>query len=284
MRFFVMISRPARSIIIQKNKESYSYFSCRIGKYFRWTLICHLHYKARQTCRVFTQKSVQLLPKRGMTMQRILLIEDEASIARFIELELKHEGFAVTVCADGREGLQLAQSTHFDILLVDVMLPGLNGIEICRRIRKASDVPIILVTARDAVMDRVGGLDAGADDYIVKPFAIEELLARIRTILRRTQPKDVLVIEGITIDRTAHSVSAQGQVIELTKTEYDLLLFLAMHHSQVCTREQILTAVWGFDTEVETNVVDVYIRHLRTKLGVFATIETVRGVGYVMRQ
>lgn len=279
-----MISRPARSIIIQKNKESYSYFSCRNGKYFRQTPICHLLYKVRQTCRVFTQKSVQLLPKRGMAMQRILLIEDEASIARFIELELKHEGFTVTVCADGREGLQIAQSTHFDILLVDVMLPGLNGIEICRRIRKASDVPIILVTARDAVMDRVGGLDAGADDYIVKPFAIEELLARIRTILRRTQPKDVLVIEGITIDRTAHSVSAHGQVVELTKTEYELLLFLAMHHSQVCTREQILTAVWGFDTEVETNVVDVYIRHLRTKLGTAATIETVRGVGYVMRQ
>lgn len=217
-------------------------------------------------------------------MQKILLIEDEASIARFVELELNYEGFAVTVCADGREGLQLAQSEAYDLLLIDVMLPGLNGIEICRRMRKQSDVPIILVTARDAVMDRVSGLDAGADDYIVKPFAIEELLARIRTIFRRLQPKDVLRIEQVTIDLQAHSVTTPIGTVELTKTEYDLLVFLASHHTQVCSREQILQAVWGFDSEVETNVVDVYIRHLRTKLGEAATIETVRGVGYVMRQ
>lgn len=218
-------------------------------------------------------------------MQRILLVEDEASIARFIELELQHEGFDVTVLHDGREGLEAALTEPFDVLLLDVMLPQLSGTEICRRVRKQSDVPIILVTARDAVTDRVSGLDAGADDYIVKPFAIEELLARIRTILRRVTPPTETTYEvgEVVVYPKQRAVTAAQQAVELTKTEYDLLVYLIEHCNQVCSRDQILTAVWGFDSEVETNVVDVYIRHLRAKLGNYLTIDTVRGVGYVMR-
>ncbi|QGG51649.1 response regulator transcription factor [Lysinibacillus pakistanensis] len=222
--------------------------------------------------------------------KKILLVEDEKHIARFVELELKHEGYDVLVTFDGREGLALASSEDVDVLLLDVMLPGINGIEICRRIRTQSNVPIILLTARDAVMDRVAGLDAGADDYIVKPFAIEELLARIRTILRRVTPDEqngeALQFRDIVIDVAAYEVLVQGKRLDLTKTEFDLLKLLMEHKNRVCTRELILTSVWGYETDIETNVVDVYIRHLRTKLpgDMNAYIETVRGVGYVMRE
>lgn len=227
----------------------------------------------------------------GDTMpKKILLVEDEKHIARFVELELQHEGYEVKTSFDGREGLSLATSENFDVLLLDVMLPSINGIEICRRIRTQSQVPIILLTARDAVMDRVAGLDAGADDYIVKPFAIEELLARIRTILRRVTPEQTnsesLCLRDIEIDVAAYEVFVQGNKLDLTKTEYDLLKLLIEHKNRVCTREHILTSVWGYDTDIETNVVDVYIRHLRTKLpgAMNDYIETVRGVGYVMRE
>ncbi|QPA60830.1 response regulator transcription factor [Lysinibacillus sphaericus] len=223
--------------------------------------------------------------------KKILLVEDEMHIARFVELELQHEGYDVTVAFEGREGLSLATTDAFDVLLLDVMLPGINGIEICRRIRTQSQVPIILITARDAVMDRVAGLDAGADDYIVKPFAIEELLARIRTILRRATTQEpanseCLSLRDIEIDIAAYEVFVQGNKLDLTKTEYDLLKLLIEHKNRVCTREHILTSVWGYDTDIETNVVDVYIRHLRSKLpgDTNAYIETVRGVGYVMRE
>ncbi|WP_336637886.1 response regulator transcription factor [Lysinibacillus fusiformis] len=223
--------------------------------------------------------------------KKILVVEDEKHIARFVELELQHEGYDVTVAFEGREGLSLATTEAFDVLLLDVMLPGINGIEICRRVRTQSQVPIILITARDAVMDRVAGLDAGADDYIVKPFAIEELLARIRTILRRATTQEpanseFLNLRDIEIDIAAYEVFVQGNKLDLTKTEYDLLKLLIEHKNRVCTREHILTSVWGYDTDIETNVVDVYIRHLRTKLpgDTNAYIETVRGVGYVMRE
>ncbi|KGA80347.1 PhoB family transcriptional regulator [Lysinibacillus fusiformis] len=223
--------------------------------------------------------------------KKILVVEDEKHIARFVELELQHEGYDVTVAFEGREGLSLATTEVFDVLLLDVMLPGINGIEICRRVRTQSQVPIILITARDAVMDRVAGLDAGADDYIVKPFAIEELLARIRTILRRATTQEpanseFLSLRDIEIDIAAYEVFVQGNKLDLTKTEYDLLKLLIEHKNRVCTREHILTSVWGYDTDIETNVVDVYIRHLRTKLpgDTNAYIETVRGVGYVMRE
>ena len=220
--------------------------------------------------------------------QKILIIEDEKNIARFLELELKHEQFETVVAYDGRTGLELAESEQFDCILLDVMLPQLNGIEVCRRIRKTSDVPILLITARDEVMDRVSGLDAGADDYIVKPFAIEELLARIRSIFRRvqhTQKSKQLILRDLEIDVHAYEVIFENNKIELTRKEFDLLKLLVENRNHVCTRERILETVWGFDSEIETNVVDVYIRHLRSKLQTENTpyIETVRGVGYVMR-
>ncbi|MGG0657683.1 response regulator transcription factor [Rummeliibacillus pycnus] len=223
--------------------------------------------------------------------KHILLVEDEKNIARFIELELKHEQFDVTIRYNGREGLQeaLKEENHFDVILLDVMLPELNGIEVCRRIRSHSQVPIILITARDAVMDRVAGLDAGADDYIVKPFAIEELLARLRSILRRVNPeKDqtLLQYKNIKINQDAYCAYVDEQLIGLTKTEFDLLSLLIHNKNRVCTRDQILENVWGYQSDVETNVVDVYIRHLRSKLPkeTSSYIETVRGVGYVMRE
>lgn len=224
-----------------------------------------------------------------MVAYKILLVEDEKNIARFIELELRHEQFEVTVAYDGRTGLDLAMSDRFDVLLLDVMLPELNGIEVCRRVRKTSDTPIVLITARDAVMDRVAGLDAGADDYIVKPFAIEELLARIRSVLRRTSKAtpetERLSFKELTIDEGAYLAYVNEDVLQLTKTEFDLLTLLIRNKERVCTREQILTTVWGYNSEVETNVIDVYIRHLRSKLPAPYSeyIETVRGVGYVMR-
>ncbi|MDN4492664.1 response regulator transcription factor [Ureibacillus aquaedulcis] len=225
--------------------------------------------------------------------KKILLVEDEKNIARFIELELKHEQFDVTVAHDGREGLNKALEGTFDCLLLDVMLPGLNGIEICRRVRAHSDVPILLITARDAVMDRVAGLDAGADDYIVKPFAIEELLARIRSVLRRAgsnadevEEEHIIKVRDITINPKSYEVLFESKKLDLTKTEYDLLKLLCENKNRVCERELILQTVWGYSSEVETNVVDVYIRHLRAKLKTELEpyIETVRGVGYVVRE
>lgn len=223
--------------------------------------------------------------------KRILVVEDEKNIARFLELELKHEQFDVTTEYDGREGLNKALEEEFDCLLLDVMLPSLNGIEVCRRVRAQSDIPIILLTARDAVMDRVAGLDAGADDYIVKPFAIEELLARIRSILRRVEndaknDHDALRVRDVTIYPDSYEAFFKSEKLELTKTEYDLLVLLCQNKNRVCTREMILQSVWGYNSEVETNVVDVYIRHLRTKLKTDKEpfIETVRGVGYVVRE
>ncbi|SEM02757.1 two-component system, OmpR family, response regulator ArlR [Paenisporosarcina quisquiliarum] len=222
--------------------------------------------------------------------QHILLIEDEINIAKFVELELTHENFLVTVSYDGREGADLALNHNYDLMLIDVMLPNLNGLEICRRVRKKKSTPIILITARDAIIDRVSGLETGADDYVVKPFAIEELLARIRAVLRRVEPpvendKSELTIQGLTIEQKAHQVFYNGKEIELTKTEYDMLVYLMENYNMVLSRDAILEKVWGYDVEVETNVVDVYIRHLRKKLPteIAAIIETVRGVGYVMR-
>lgn len=221
---------------------------------------------------------------------RILLVEDEKNIARFIELELRHEGFEVVHHISGREGLEAVKSNDFDVVLLDVMLPELNGIEVCRRIRSFSRLPILLITARDAVMDRVAGLDAGADDYIVKPFAIEELLARIRSVLRRTskvnEATSLLEFKDITVDMDARLVEVNNNSLDLTKTEYDLLVYLIQQKNRVATRDLILENVWGYLADIETNVVDVYIRHLRSKLPLEAAsyIETVRGVGYVMRE
>ncbi len=224
-------------------------------------------------------------------MAKILLVEDEEKIARFIRLELVHEGYEVTVSHDGREGLSLAQSGGFDLCLLDIMLPGLNGIEVLRRLRKDSDLPVIMVTARDSVMDKVGGLDMGADDYITKPFSIEELLARIRMVLRRrggTRKEGGLTYGGrLQLNPDSRRVSVDGTDIDLTAREFDLLCFLLQNKNIVLSRDKILSAVWGYDYLGETNVVDVYVRYLRSKIDdVFGldVISTVRGVGYVVRE
>lgn len=223
---------------------------------------------------------------------KVLIIEDEVKLARFIELELKYEGYNVTVMHNGREGLDKFFEEKFDMLLLDLMLPGLNGIEICRRIRKISDVPIIMLTAKDEVIDKVSGLDSGADDYITKPFAIEELLARMRVALKHSRKKEdnksknILTLKNITVDMDKRLVKVDNDAIELTKKEFELLVYLIQNKNIVISREQILNAVWGYTYMGETNVVDVYVRYLRSKLDEVYDekyIYTIRGVGYFVK-
>lgn len=226
--------------------------------------------------------------------QRILIIEDEKNLARFIELELKHEGYETEICYNGRTGLEAALNSDWDLILLDLMLPELNGIEVCRRLRPTKNVPIIIMTARDSVIDRVSGLDHGADDYIVKPFAIEELLARIRALLRRIDIEEeqrkvkqtTVTYRDLVIEKENRIVRRDDEPIELTKREYELLLILMENVNVVLSRDVLLNKVWGYKSEVETNVVDVYIRYLRNKIdvpGKDSYIQTVRGTGYVMR-
>lgn len=220
-------------------------------------------------------------------MTKILIVEDEQNLARFIELELEHENYTVDIENDGKLGLEKGLTNSYDLILLDLMLPNINGLEICRQIRQSQSTPIIIITAKSDTYDKVAGLDYGADDYIVKPFDIEELLARIRAMLRRQPKKNIIDIKGLIIDKDAFKVTVDGMPLDLTKTEYDLLYLLAENKNHVMQREQIITDVWGYDSEVETNVVDVYIRYLRNKLKPFGKdkyIETVRGVGYVIRQ
>jgi len=223
---------------------------------------------------------------------KILIIEDEIKIARFLELELNHEGYKVKSVYDGRDGLNTAFESDFDIILLDVMLPSLNGMEVCRRIRQKSNVPIIMLTAKDDTIDKVMGLDLGADDYVTKPFEIEELLARIRRTLRNKHTEENLILnntticKGLSIDDTSHLVKFNNENIFLTKKEYDLLKFLIINKNMAISRTQILENVWGFDFMGETNIVDVYIRYLRGKIDdVFNVkiIETIRGIGYIIR-
>ncbi|HHU05060.1 MAG TPA: response regulator transcription factor [Clostridiales bacterium] len=219
---------------------------------------------------------------------KILLIEDEEKLARFVELELCYEGYGVTKAFNGREGLELALSGNFDLILLDILLPELNGMEVLRRLRRSSNVPVIMLTARDSVADKVSGLDLGADDYITKPFAIEELLARIRTALRKVSlPEDeVLTALSLRLDPKRRSVTVGNKPVELTKREFDLLHYLLKNKGLVVSREALLENVWDFDFDGGTNTVDVYVRFLRTKIDeVFniKLIHTVRGVGYVIK-
>lgn len=222
-------------------------------------------------------------------MKNILIVEDELNFAKFVELELRHEQYNVTAVYDGKEGLRVALEQDFDIILLDIMLPGLNGFEVCQGIRKHKSTPIIMLTARDSVMDRVSGLDQGADDYLSKPFAIEELLARIRAIHRRIEPQQEIRGIGfrdLRLDDSARTVKRGDTSIELTKREFDLVSIFMKNINRVLTRDVLLDRVWGHDTEVETNVVDVYVRYIRNKLdvpGEESYIQTLRGVGYVMR-
>lgn len=222
--------------------------------------------------------------------EKVLLIEDDEDIAGFVELELTHEGYEVAVAHDGREGLGLAARESWDLLLLDVMLPGMTGLEVCRRVRAEQRVPIIMLTAKGEVSDRIAGIDYGADDYIVKPFAIEELMARMRGLLRRaryTQDAPAVLSAGdVTVHRGTREVTRAGSEIRLTPREFDLLCHLMENRGYVLSRESLLQAVWGYEFSGETNVVDVYIRYLRAKIDDgFATplIQTVRGIGYVLR-
>ncbi len=226
-------------------------------------------------------------------MAKILIVEDEQKIARFLELELKYEGYQVDIAFDGREGLEQFEETNPDLLILDLMLPRLSGIEVCRRIRQNSDVPIIMLTAKDDVSDKVMGLDMGADDYITKPFAIEELLARIRVGLKKhraslkTAPHlDILQLGPVQIDPSAYRVFVNEKLISLTKKEFDLLYCLMKNNGKAMTRDELLNEVWGYSFMGETNIVDVYIRYLRQKIDdhfQIKTIQTIRAVGYMFQ-
>jgi DNA-binding response OmpR family regulator len=219
----------------------------------------------------------------------ILLVEDEVKLARFLELELTYEGYQVSVAHDGLSGLTTARESNPELVILDWMLPGLSGLELCRRLRTTGNkVPIILLTAKDEISDRVAGLDAGADDYVVKPFSIEELLARVRAHLRRNQEEnsDFLQFEDLSLNRQTREVYRGDRAIELTAKEFDLLEHLLAHPRQVITRDRILEQVWGYDFMGDSNIIEVYIRYLRLKLeenNEKRLIQTVRGVGYVLR-
>lgn len=224
-------------------------------------------------------------------MSKILIVEDEEKIARFLELELVHEGYEIIKASDGRSGLEIAENNDIDLIILDIMLPELNGLEVLRRLRRSSDIPVIMLTARDATMDKVAGLDAGADDYLTKPFAIEELLARIRTALKRRividNKSDVLEYKSLKLNKKRHEVLYGEKTIELTNREFKLLEVLMENKNIVMTRDELIEKVCGYDYIGETNLIDVYVRYVRTKiddmLGI-KVITTVRGVGYVIKE
>lgn len=220
---------------------------------------------------------------------KILIVEDEKQMAMFLEMELTHEGYKVELVYDGKEGLKRVENREYDLILLDIMLPGLNGIEVCRRIRDFSSIPIIMLTAKGEVTDKVFGLDAGANDYLTKPFAIEELLARIRVYKRENSLKDksdLIKVKDIVMDNKTHQVWRGDMKIELTKKEFDLLEMMLINKNVVLTREQLIENIWGYDYVGDTNVVDVFIRYLRSKLDDGfdeKLITTIRGVGYVIK-
>jgi DNA-binding response OmpR family regulator len=225
-----------------------------------------------------------------MGKKKILIVEDEQKIARFLELELKYEGYDVDIANNGREGFEKGKSPDVDLIILDLMLPGLSGIEVCRRLRQQSDVPIIMLTAKDDISDKVTGLDIGADDYMTKPFAVEELLARIRVLLKRRNVKnindDLLIIGKLKLSKNNYKVEYDNENIELTKKEFELLEYLMRNKNIVLSREKILDNVWGYDYFGDTNIIDVYIRYIRSKIDQkynVSFIETVRGVGYIIR-
>ncbi|WP_326908569.1 response regulator transcription factor [Sedimentibacter sp. MB31-C6] len=227
-----------------------------------------------------------------MDKKKILIVEDEHKIARFLELEFNYEGYDVEIANNGREGLEKGKESDIDLIILDLMLPRLSGIEVCRRIRQTSDVPIIMLTAKDDISDKVTGLDIGADDYMTKPFAVEELLARMRVLLKRKYIKrnnddeDILKIDKLKLFKNSYKVEYNNINIELTKKEFELLEYMMLNKNIVLTREKILDKVWGYDYFGDTNIIDVYIRYLRSKIDQkykISLIETVRGVGYIIR-
>lgn len=221
-------------------------------------------------------------------MKKILIIEDEKNISSFVKMELEFEGYITQVIEDGKQGLDEAINKDYDLILLDLMLPSLNGIEICRRLKKEKDTPIIMLSAKDSVMDKVSGLQMGADDYVSKPFAIEELLARIQVVFRRDNNSNfkILNFKDLSINIDSRVVKKGDEELNLTNKEYELLLYLMENKDKVISRLSLLQSVWGYNYETETNVVDVYVRHLRNKLDTEDKeeyIKTVRSIGYVMR-
>lgn len=223
-------------------------------------------------------------------MQTILVVEDDSKIARLLELELKHAGYEVVVVTDGRSGLERAVADEIDLVLLDIMLPQMSGLEVVRRLKEERPLlPVLMVTARGDRYDKVSGLDLGADDYITKPFEIEEVLARIRAFLRMRQlvrqdhSEHVLTYETLKVDVNRHEVYCEGNKIDLTRREFDLLVFFLENPERVLTRDQLVEHVWGFDYFGDTNVVDVYVRYVRKKL-TGSWIQTVRGVGYMLKR
>jgi len=226
---------------------------------------------------------------------KILVVEDEAGIARILQLELEHEGYEVGLASDGKQGYEMINTDEYQLVLLDVMLPKMSGIEVLRQVRQSGNlIPIILLTARDTVPDKVSGFEHGANDYITKPFAVEELLARVRNILRIFQQKpkdvegsDIITLGDLTIELRTRKVTRKENMIELTPREFELLVFLVEHVNEEKSREEILSEVWGYDFIGETNLVDVYIRYLRQKLDKgyrYKLIHTVRGVGYMIKE
>ncbi len=221
--------------------------------------------------------------------ERILIIEDDEAIVKTLRRALAYEGYQVDAATDGETGLLAARDHTPDLVILDWMLPGIDGLEVCQRLRSGDNVPILILTAKDSTQDRVQGLDAGADDYMVKPYELEELLARVRALLRRTQQDraPILAFADLTLDTSTRQATRKNRVINLTAKEYDLLELFLRHPRQVLTREMIFDRVWGYDFGGESNVLDVYIRYLRMKLesgGEARLIYTVRSVGYVLRE
>lgn len=221
-------------------------------------------------------------------MKKILIIEDEKNISSFVKMELEFEGYITQVIEDGKQGLDEAINKDYDLILLDLMLPSLNGIEICRRLKKEKSTPIIMLSAKGSVMDKVSGLQMGADDYVSKPFAIEELLARIQVVFRRENDANskTLNFKDLSINIDSRVVKKGDEELSLTNKEYELLLYLMENKEKVISRLSLLESVWGYNYETETNVVDVYVRHLRNKLDTEDKeeyIKTVRSIGYVMR-
>lgn len=222
-------------------------------------------------------------------MYNVLIVEDEENMVSFIKMELEYEGYNVDVANDGRRAVSLVLEKDYDVILLDLMLPRINGIEVCRRIRKEKETPIIMLTARDSVMDKVTGLKSGADDYLAKPFAIEELIARMEVIFRRNKKEksnSELKFKDIILDIEGRTVRRNNEVIELTNTEFQLLLMFMKNINRALTRDIIMENIWGYNSEAETNVVDVYVRYIRNKLDKNDKekyIQTIRGVGYIMR-
>ena len=221
-------------------------------------------------------------------MKKILIVEDESSISDFVKLELEYEGYQVSIKEDGREALKEALENDYDLIILDIMLPSMNGFEICRRLKREKNTPVIMLSAKDSVTDKVNGLQIGADDYIPKPFAIEELLARINAIFRRVDSLDnhIVKFKDLVINRNSRTVSRNDKEINLTNKEYELLMILIDNKDKVVTRDELLEKIWGYEYEPETNVTDVYVRYLRSKLNnenKEEYIQTIRSVGYIMR-